>query len=46
MPVIEQPEPPVRAQVAKTLGRHIEAVLLGIGFLLGAVVATVAGVLT
>jgi len=42
MPVIEQPEPPVRAQVAKTLGRHIEAVLLGIGFLLGSITTLLA----
>ncbi len=42
MPIIDQPEPKAAA-VARTLGRHIEAVILGIGFLLGAAVAIVAG---
>ena len=46
MPIIEQPEPPVTVRVAKTLGRHIEAVLLGIGFLLGSITTTIAAVLT
>ncbi len=46
MPVIEQPEPPARAQVAKTLSRHIEAVLIGIGFLLGSFTTLLAVVLT
>lgn len=39
--------PPTRAQtVARTVNRHMEAALLGIGFLLGGLVAIVAGLLT
>lgn len=45
MPVIQQPEPR-GASVARTLNRHIEAVLIGIGFLLGGFTAIVAGLLT
>lgn len=35
-----------REVTARILSRHIEAVLIGLGFLLGAGVAIVAGVLT
>lgn len=45
MPVIDQPEPR-GAQFTKTINRHIEAVLLGIGFLLGGFTAVAAGLLT
>lgn len=45
MPVIEQPEPR-GAQVARTINRHIEAVLLGTGFLLGSLVTLIATVLS
>lgn len=43
--MIEQPEPR-GAQVARVINRHIEAVLLGIGVLLGATAAIVAGLLS
>lgn len=45
VPVIEQPEPPVSKQITKTLGRHIEATLIAIGFVLGATAAIVAGLI-
>ncbi len=45
MPIIDQPQPK-SARLTKAINQHIEAFLLGVGFLLGAVVATVAGVLT
>lgn len=39
--------PQTRAQaVAQTLNRHVEVVLFGTGFMFGAFVAIVAGVLT
>ncbi len=39
--------PPTRAQVvAQTLNRHVEVVLFGTGFMFGALIAIVAGLLS
>lgn len=46
MPTNPVPEPTRAQSVARALNRHIEAVLLGIGFLLGGATAVVAGLLT
>lgn len=46
MPTNPIPEPTRAQTVARTLNRHMEAVLLGSGFLLGGLVAIVAGLLT
>ena len=46
MPIIEQPEPPMRAQVAKTLGRHIEVTLYALGVVTGVVASLLVAVLT
>lgn len=46
VPIIEQPDPPVRQQITKTLGRHVEATLLAIGVVIGATATIVAGLLT
>lgn len=46
MPVIEQPEPPVRAQVARTLSRHIEVTLYALGVVTGVALSLLVAVLT
>lgn len=42
MPIIDQPEPPVTQRIAKTLGRHAEATLLGVGVAIGALLTILA----
>ncbi len=42
VPIIEQPDPPVRQQISKTLGRHVEATLVAVGVVIGALTTIVA----